>query len=111
MARSHHTTRPLFSRMISLLFAVVQIELGGKNLGWIIRRAPFLLPVDRSHETDNLLTFHQYRPSYPFHALVASKRSSRSLMDYSPQDLGLLENCVRSVQLLNISSRSNRVTV
>jgi len=98
MTHSHHTTHPVLARILSIPYALVQNDLGGRILGWVIRRAPFMLPVKRIHETDSLLVFHHPRPGYPFHALFLPKRYCPSLMDFSPQEDAFVEDTIRIVQ-------------
>jgi histidine triad (HIT) family protein len=53
---------------------------------WMLENTPFLLPVKRLHETENLLAFNHPSPSYPFHILLMPKKKLRSLEDLDPGD-------------------------
>ncbi len=46
----------------------------------------FIIPVDRLHETDNLIVFHHPRPSYTVHILIVPKRDWHDLSAVVPDD-------------------------
>jgi histidine triad (HIT) family protein len=51
---------------------------------WMLNNLPFVMPVKRLRETEHLLAFFHPRPAYPFHIIIISKQSIRSLADMEP---------------------------
>ncbi|NUQ05929.1 MAG: HIT domain-containing protein [Anaerolineae bacterium] len=49
-----------------------------------------ITPVERVHETANVLAFRHTRPAFPVHIVVIPKRHISSLLDITPEDEPLL---------------------
>lgn len=69
-------------------------------IGWMFEHMSFAIPVKRLHETETLMAFHHPKPSYPFHVLLAPKKTVRSLQELDPNDSSFLADLYSAVQSL-----------
>lgn len=67
---------------------------------WLFRNMNFALPLERLHETESLLAFTHPKPAYPFHVILAPKRTIISLETLSAEDAPFLKDVFATVQQL-----------
>ena len=73
-------------RLSILTFTLTHWTVLQHMVSWIFAHMSFLIPVQRLHETKNLLAFHHPSPIYPVHILIIPKRALTSLADLTPRD-------------------------
>lgn len=83
-----------------MLLSLARSRWLGWLVGQIITHMSFLLPVDRLHETTNVLAFYHPQPSYPFHVLLVPKRPLASLSTVTAHDTDFLLELFQVVQSL-----------
>lgn len=57
-------------------------------------------PINKVHETDNVLAFHHTRPFWPVHIVVIPKRHISSLLTLEPDDNELLIELFDVIKLI-----------
>ncbi|MBE0688619.1 MAG: HIT domain-containing protein [Anaerolineae bacterium] len=83
-----------------LLFFAARSRLAGWIVGWVFAHMSWILPVDRLHETENLVAFYHPAPSYPLHILIVPKIARPSLMQLSDADSSFFVDLFATVRLL-----------
>ena len=82
------------------LFRLARTGLGAWILGWILRRASFLIPAERLLETDTLVAFPHPVPSYPLHIVILPKGRLSSMADLPTADGAFEADLFRAVNQL-----------
>ena len=69
-------------------------------MGWIFSYLSFAIPVDRLHETETIIAFHNPDPLYSTHILLVPKRKYRTLLDIPADDVEFMRDLFMVVQSL-----------
>lgn len=60
----------------------------------------FLIPVDRLHETEQVVAFYHPKPVYPTHILIVPKHRIRSLLALTETEMPIVQDVIFTAQHL-----------